>query len=155
MEGKNNFFTNFNKTLNSEEIPLILSSILDYAPLLIGCLDSHFNFIFVNHAYAEAEERAIEFFPGKNYFHLYPNEEKEVIFRRVVESGKPHFAYEKLFEDFTSLKNNSSNWVWSLIPIFNPQNIVKKLVIFVQNANRNKSSEEQLKTIQIKYNDLS
>ena len=51
-----------------------------------------------NRAYAEAGELTSEFHVGKNHFVLFPNEENEQIFRKVVETGEPYSAYAKPFE---------------------------------------------------------
>lgn len=52
-------------------------------------LDSRFNFIWVNRAYAATCGHDPSFFPGKNYFDLYPHEENQAIFKRVVDTGEP------------------------------------------------------------------
>ena len=50
-------------------------------------LDPKFNFIWVNRAYAVADNRTPDFFPGKNHFKLYPDEENEKIFSEVLKTG--------------------------------------------------------------------
>jgi transposase len=65
--------------------------------ILVAIMDRDFNFLRVNRAYAEADEREPEFFLGKNHFDLYPNEENQAIFRKVVETGEPYSVFGKPF----------------------------------------------------------
>jgi PAS domain-containing protein len=65
--------------------------------ILVAIMDRDFNFLRVNRAYAEADEREPEFFLGKNHFDLYPNEENQAIFRKVIETGEPYSVFGKPF----------------------------------------------------------
>ncbi|MGD8939897.1 MAG: hypothetical protein PVJ72_10985 [Gammaproteobacteria bacterium] len=56
-------------------------------------MDTSFNFICVNKAYACADGKNPEYFIGKNHFDLFPSDDNAAIFRNVVEFGEPHFAY--------------------------------------------------------------
>jgi PAS domain S-box-containing protein len=85
--------------------------------VLVAYMDRDFNFIKVNKTYADADNRIPEFFPGKNHFDLYPNEENEAIFRKVVETGKPYVAYAKPFEYAEHPERDVSYWDWSLQPV--------------------------------------
>ena len=51
---------------------VLLERVFDTTEFMIAYLDTDFNFIRVNRAYAEADERTPEFFVGKNHFDLYP-----------------------------------------------------------------------------------
>jgi len=55
----------------------ILNKIFDNTHIQIAYLDTAFNFVRINRAYAEACGHAPEFFDGKNHFELYPNPENE------------------------------------------------------------------------------
>ncbi len=105
-----------------------LETTLEYTHMLVAYLDPQFNFIKVNRAYAEADEREPSFFPGKNHFDLYPNAENAEIFRNVVETGKPYFAYAKPFEYIEHPERGVSYWDWSLVPITEPEGTVTGLV---------------------------
>ncbi len=95
----------------------LLESVFDNTHLMVAFLDAEFNFLRVNQAYAQADERQPEFFPGKNHFDLYPHAENQVIFQRVVESGEAHFELAKPFEYVEHPERGESFWDWSLIPI--------------------------------------
>ncbi|MHB9031057.1 MAG: sensor histidine kinase, partial [Candidatus Latescibacterota bacterium] len=91
-------------------------------------LDSRFNFIMVNRAYAVADGRPSEFFPGKNHFELYPHEENERIFRQVIETGEPFFIYAKPFEYPDQPERGTTWWDWSLIPVKDESGVATGLV---------------------------
>ena len=63
-------------------------TIFDNTHLMIAYLDSQFNFIRVNCAYASADGHEPSFYIGKNHFELFPHQENKEIFQRVVDSGK-------------------------------------------------------------------
>jgi PAS domain S-box-containing protein len=130
----------------------LLETILEHTHMLVACLDPQFNFVQVNRAYAEADERQPSFFHGKNHFDLYPNEENEVIFRRVIETGIPYFTYAKPFEYAEHPERGISYWDWSLVPIKNQQGIVSGLVLTLADVTARKRAEESLKASEGKLN---
>ena len=127
-----------------EETNKHLESLLDHTHMLVAYLDPQFNFIRVNRAYAQADERESSFFPGKNHFDLYPNQENEEIFRRVVETGKPYFAYAKPFEYAEHPERGVTYWDWSLIPIKDPADVVVSLALTIVNVTEQKQADLQL-----------
>ena len=130
----------------------LLETIFEHTHMLVACLDQQFNFVRVNRAYAEADERQPYFFHGKNHFDLYPNEENEVIFRRVVETGIPYFTYARPFEYAEHPERGISYWDWSLVPIKNQQGIVSGLVFTLADVTARKCAEEALKASEGKLN---
>jgi len=109
---------------------------------LVAYMDRHFNFIQVNQAYAKASGRNPEFFPGKNHFDLYPHEENEAIFRKVVETGEAYHAFEKPFEYPDRPERGVTYWDWSLQPIMNGE--VKGLVLSLVDVTDRKKAQEAL-----------
>lgn len=130
----------------------LLETIFEHTHMLVACLDPQFNFVRVNRAYAEADERQTSFFHGKNHFDLYPNEENEVIFRRVVETGIPYFAYARPFEYAEHPERGVSYWDWSLVPIKNQQGIVSGMVLTLVDVTARKRAEGALKASEEKLN---
>ena len=122
----------------------LLETIFGHTHMLVACLDPQFNFVRVNRAYADADEREPSFFHGKNHFVLYPNEENEVIFRRVVETGIPYFADAGPFEYAEHPEWGISYWDWGLVPIRNQQGIVSGLVLTLADVTARKHAEEAL-----------
>ena len=123
----------------------LLETILDYTHMLVAYLDSRFNFVRVNRAYAEADQRDPSFFPGKNHFDLYPDAENEAIFQRVVDTGEPYFTYAKPFEYPDNPERGVTYWDWSLIPIKSREKTVTGLVLTLANVTDRIKAEEQIK----------
>jgi two-component system, cell cycle sensor histidine kinase and response regulator CckA len=104
----------------------LLASVLEHTHMMAVFLDPHFNFIWVNRAYANTCGHAPSFFPGKNHFELYPHEENQAIFKRVADTGEPFFAAAKPFE--FSDQPEVTYWDWSLIPVTDAGDKVNGLV---------------------------
>ena len=130
-----------------EELRQLYETILDHTHILVALFDPQFNFIKVNRAYAEADEREPSFYPGKNHFDLFPNEENERIFRKVAEKGEPYFAYAKLFEYAEHPERGTSYWDWSLIPTKNANGTVIRLVLSLANVTARIKSEEEIRKL--------
>jgi PAS domain S-box-containing protein len=122
----------------------ILESIFSNIQFLVAYMDSNFNFIRVNKAYAQAAGHFPEFFFGKNHFDLYPNKENETIFRRVVETGKPYVTFEKSFENPAQTGRGVTYWDWTLQPISDTDRKVIGLVLSLVDVTEQKQAREQL-----------
>ncbi|MGB3906355.1 MAG: PAS domain S-box protein, partial [Anaerolineae bacterium] len=109
----------------------LLERIFSTTHLLIAYLDTDFNFVRVNRAYAAADAQEPEFFVGKNHFDLYPYEENESIFRQVVETGEPHTAYAKPFEYAEHPERGVTYWDWTLYPVRGTSGEVEALVLCI------------------------
>ena len=91
------------KALRESEVRLaesnqLLAGVLEHTHILTAFLDPQFNFVWVNQAYAAAGKHEPSFFPGKNHFDLYPHEENQAIFQRVVDTGEPFFVAARPFD---------------------------------------------------------
>jgi PAS domain S-box-containing protein len=80
----------------------------------IAYLDLNYNFIHVNHGYAAAGGKSVEYFVGKNHFELYPNPENKIIFDKVVTSGQPYETKARAFEYVDAPEKGVTYWDWSL-----------------------------------------
>lgn len=107
----------------------LLAAVFDTPHTLMAVLDPGFHFIAVNQAYAEADGRQPDFFPGRNHFELYPNEENEAIFRRVVETGEPFSISAKPFEYVDHPERGRSYWDWTLNPVCNDRGELAALTL--------------------------
>jgi PAS domain S-box-containing protein len=107
----------------------LLETIFSTIHVKIALMDAEFNFIRVNRAYAEADCRDPEFFVGKNHFDLYPSEENQGIFRRVVETGEPFFVFNKPFVYHYRPERGTTYWDWSLEPVWGAGREVTGLVL--------------------------
>jgi len=122
----------------------ILERVFDSTHFCLAYLDRDFNFIRVNRAYAKACGYPPEHFPGKNHFHLYPNEENEAIFRRVVQTGEPFTVMAKLFEFLDHPEWGVTYWDWTLHPLKNPNGNVEALLFVLLDVTERKTAEDML-----------
>ncbi|MFZ5769895.1 MAG: PAS domain S-box protein [Thermodesulfobacteriota bacterium] len=94
----------------------LMAGVLEHTHMMAAYLDVHFNFIWVNRAYAQTCRQDPDFFPGKNHFALYPHEENQAIFQRVADTGEPFFVAAKPFEFPDQPERGVTYWDWSLVP---------------------------------------
>jgi len=123
----------------------LLETIYDHTHIMIAFLDTNFNFIRVNRAYAEADERESSFFIGKNHFDLYPNEENKKIFQAVVKTGNAHFEFAKPFEYVEHPERGVSYWDWHLAPVRDSQGNMIGLILTLLNVTERIQIQEKLK----------
>ena len=133
----------------------LLERIFDTTHVLIAYLDPEFNFIRVNRAYAEIDGRPQEFFPGKNHFDLYPHEENEEIFGRVVQTGEPYFVYAKAFEHPRQPERGMTYWDWSLLPVKDEHGEVEGLLLTLLDVTERVKAHEQLREYQKELRSLA
>jgi PAS domain S-box-containing protein len=113
--------------------------------VMIAYMDKDFNFIRVNRAYAEADEKTPDFYIGKNHFVLFSNQENEQIFRKVVETGEPYYVYAKPFEYAGHPERGITYWDWSLQPVNDPDGSVGGVVLSLVNVTERILAEEEKK----------
>jgi len=111
------------------ETNLLLEAIFNNTHVSIAYLDKDMNFIRVNRAYANLDNKTPDYFVGKNYFRLYPNDETEQIFKSAVKSGNPVTANAKPFAYAKSAERGITHWDWTLTPIKNDVGEVIALVL--------------------------
>ncbi|MFX0181749.1 MAG: PAS domain S-box protein [Candidatus Hodarchaeota archaeon] len=137
------------------EVNQLFEKIFNTTDTLIANLDPQFNFIWVNRAYAHADEKEPGFFPGKNHFDLYPNKENEEIFKRVIKTGRPHYSIAKPFEYAEHPERGVSHWDWSLIPIKDLNGMISGLVLTIQDVSDRIQMQEALKDSEEKYKNIT
>lgn len=107
----------------------LLDTVFESSHVKKAVLDREMNFIRVNQAYAAVENQPPDYFIGKNHFALYPSEENEAIFRRVVETGTRVVVHAKPFEYANHPERGVTHWDWSLSPIFDSSGQVSAVVL--------------------------
>lgn len=123
----------------------ILESVFSATNVLFAFMDPDFNLIRVNRAYAEAGNRRPEFYVGKNHFDLFPREDDEETFRRVVDTGEAHTAKARTFECFDRPGRGASYWDWTLQPVHDESGKVKSLVLCLMDATERVETERRLR----------
>ena len=94
----------------------LLNGIAANTDVMLVYLDTHFNFIWVNQAYATGCHVTRESLIGRNHFALYPDAENEATFRQVRDSGEPVFYKDKPFTFPDQPERGITYWDWSLAP---------------------------------------
>ncbi len=117
------------RTASLRESNELLEKVFSNVHVLIVYMDTDFNFIRVSGKYAKSEGNGPEFYAGKNYFDLYPNEENRVIFRKVAETGEPYFAKAKPFLHAGHPEQRMTFWNWSLKPVKEADGRISGLVL--------------------------
>ncbi|MCK5165624.1 MAG: PAS domain S-box protein, partial [Desulfobacula sp.] len=136
------------------EANIVLSGILDHTHMMVAFIDVRFNFIWVNHAYAAADNHEPSFFIGKNHFELYPHEENQAIFQRVVDTGEPFFVAAKQFEYPNHPESGLTYWDWSLIPIKDDDGIVTRLVFTLAEVTEAVRDKEMLSYRKLQFEEV-
>ncbi len=125
---------------NSELLERMFSNI----HVKIAYMDNKFNFIRVNNAYAEADEHYPGYYVGKNHFDLFPNEDNEMIFRAVIDSGEPYFVFAKPFVYEQNPERGVTYWDWGLQPVKEMDGRVSGLILSLIDVTRRKRAEAEL-----------
>jgi PAS domain S-box-containing protein len=132
----------------------LLERVFSSIDVSIAYMDKDFNFIRVNRAYAEADGREPEFYVGKNHFALFPNEESEQVFKKVVETGEPYSAYAKPFQYGQHPKRGVTYWDWSLQPVKNPDGAVMSVVLSLVDVTERVQAQESVEVERRRFNDV-
>lgn len=127
----------------------LLEQIFDNTHTLIAYLDTNFNFLRANKAYLAADNKKETDIIGRNHFDLYPNEENERIFRKVVETGIPYHAMAKPFEYEYSPEKGVTHWNWSLQPVREDDAVIGVLLVLLDVTEQIKAQEVALQNKKI------
>ncbi len=122
----------------------LLEKVADSTHVMLACLDPQFNFLWVNAAYAEAGDRRREDYVGKNHFDLYPHEENEAIFRKVVETGESYKAEARSFRHPDQPERDTTYWDWRLQPLLDAEGNVERLLLNVTDVTENERAKHKL-----------
>jgi PAS domain S-box-containing protein len=122
----------------------LIESAFNSIDTLIAYMDREFNFIRVNETYARSAGHPVEFLIGKNHFDLYPHEENQAIFQRVVDTGEPFSIMEKPFEYAEYPERGVTYWNWSLQTVKTAGGAVQGVVLSLVDVTERKRAQLQL-----------
>ena len=123
----------------------IMPWVLEHTHMMAVYLDTQFNFIWVNRAYAETCKHDQDYFSDKNFFDLYPHSENQAISQRVVNTGELFFVEAKPFEFPDQPERGATYWDWSMIPIKDNSGKVIGLVFTLAEVTERILTEKQLR----------
>ncbi len=119
----------------------LLNRLFSISHVMLACLDSDFNLVRLNNAYAEAAEKSVSQLVGKNHFDLFPDEENEAIFRQVVDTGKPYFAHAMPSTRSPSPERGVAYWDWNAIPLKDCAGRVDGLIVALVDVTEHRQAE--------------
>lgn len=119
-----------------QERSRVLDAFFTYSITPLVILDTDFNFVRVNQAYAKACGRDLSEFAGHNHFELYPHEENQRIFEEVVRSKTPYQATAKPFSYPDHPEWGVTYWNWILFPLLDDAGEVEFLVFSLEDVTR-------------------
>lgn len=117
---------------------LMLKGIIENTGAMIAYFDIHFNFVLVNSAYAKASGYSIDDLIGKNHFDLFPNEENQMIFTKVRDTGQSIKFLDKPFEYENQPHRGITYWDWTLTPVKDNKGKVQGLILLLMETTERK-----------------
>jgi PAS domain S-box-containing protein len=133
------------RTAEIREKAEMIDSLFKYTITPLVLLDREFNFIRVNKVYADVCMKDINEFYGHNHFELYPHEENELIFRRVVETKIPYQVFAKPFIFPDHPEWGVTYWDWTLTPLLDGKREVNYLIFSLNDVTDRINSQEKIK----------
>ncbi len=109
----------------------ILDVLIENSEIMMAYMDSEFDILYANSAYAEKTDHTLEELIGKNHFELFPNEKIKELFEDVVEDGgKRTVINRSLFSSDSSeqdVEQREGNWI--IEPLQDSEDKVKGLIL--------------------------
>lgn len=95
----------------------LLLTVMENTHAHLAYLDSGFNFLMVNAAYAEGAGYTKEELVGRNHFTLFPHAENQAIFERMRDTGEAIAFQARPFELPDQPERGTTYWDWTLVPV--------------------------------------
>jgi PAS domain S-box-containing protein len=125
-----------------------LESVFNNSLSCLVLLDTEFNFIRINDAYAVACARPVEDFAGHNYFVDYPSAELPATFAAVVRTRQPWSMNARPFVNRDHPEWGMDYWDLSLVPILNAAGETEMLLLSLQDVTERERASQQLRKYQ-------
>ncbi|MEX0602901.1 MAG: PAS domain S-box protein, partial [Bacteroidota bacterium] len=127
-----------------EQKSKIIQAFFDFSVSPMVLLDSQFNFIDVNEAYAKACGKERKDFLGRNHFDLYPSDAK-ADFEKVVKTKQPVRFIRRPFVFPDHPEWGVTYWDWTLTPVLDDRRNVDVLVFFLNDVTQQVQAEQKLR----------
>ncbi len=132
------------RTEELQETVQLLGRVFDTANLCVAYMDKSFNFIRVNKAYALMDNKTPDYFTGKNHFSLYPHEDNQRIFQRVVDKGESYYFYERPFVYPHRPQRGFTYWDWGVHPVKGSSGKVEGVLLSLIDVTQRKVAQQEL-----------
>ncbi|HSV96962.1 MAG TPA: PAS domain S-box protein [Spirochaetota bacterium] len=125
----------------------LLEKMFSNINLMIAYLDTDFNYIRVNHAYAWLNGRDPEFYPGRNHFEVFMNPSHRATFRGVVEKARPHYAFMDPIDYSPRPGEDVIYCDWSLQPVREADGAVGGLILSLVDVTEHRRAQEEVRRL--------
>ncbi len=122
----------------------LLQAVMENCGVMLAYLDSDFNFVEVNSAYANGCGYPVERLVGENHFVLFPDRENLTIFEKVRDTGEATIFHDKPFEFPDQPERGVTYWDWALSPVKDASGRVEGLVLSLTETTRRRLAETSL-----------
>jgi PAS domain S-box-containing protein len=112
----------------------MLETIFSTTHISIVYLDKDFNYVRVNHAFAEETGRDESFFVGKNHFALFRDEDNEAIFRKAIDTGETLSGFARPYNFIEIPERGITYWDWTITPVKDDEGSVKEIIFIMVNV---------------------
>jgi PAS domain S-box-containing protein len=120
----------------------IIGSIVEHTDTQLAYLDTDFNIVKVNTAYAEGAGYPKQQLVDRNYFDFFPDSENKTMFEQVRDSGEAVEYRSKPLEYAGQPERGITYWDWALKPVKNEAGRVRGLVVSATDVTEQVRSEE-------------
>ncbi|MGC9468650.1 MAG: PAS domain S-box protein [Anaerolineae bacterium] len=125
----------------------ILDAIMENTQTHLAYLDTDFNFVKVNVAYAQGAGKTVEELIGRNHFELFPNAKNQAVFERVRDTGKPVSFEAKPFVYPERPELGVTYWDWTLVPVKDEDGNVIGLAFSLLDVTRRQRATAQMASL--------
>ncbi len=122
----------------------MLAAIIENTDTQLAYLDTEFNFVWVNSAYAQGTGKKREELIGKNHFALFPNAENQSIFEGVRNTGATASFSAKPFVYADRPELGTTYWDWTLVPTKDDAGRVEGLVLSLHDVTERQRAEAEI-----------
>lgn len=133
---------------------MLLDSAMRATDVMLVLLDTAFNLVWANDAYARSSGKPIEELVGKSLFAFYPHPGSEALFRQVRDEGTRIFHKDYPLEIADQPGRGTTYWDWSLAPVKDASGQVSALVYSLRETTPYKQTELALASSEQRYRSL-
>lgn len=143
-----------NEKLQSSNEELLQTVIDTPGNYHLAYLDKDFNFVRVNKIYARGSGYEPQELIGKNHFDLFPDNENEIIFRRVRDTGIAETYYDKSFTCSGGPEKGITYWDWIISATRDKCGTVDGLVLALTETTQKKKAAEALRISEKRFRQI-
>ncbi len=125
----------------------MLAAIIENTNTQLAYLDTEFNFVWTNAAYALGAGKTREELIGKNHFALFPNTANQSIFEHVRDTGEAASFNARPFVYPDRPEFGTTYWDWTLTPIIDDAGGIKGLVLSLHDVTERQRAEAEIMSI--------